>query len=37
MMFAIYFPVCLRAILARLVPKRDRGMRMNVSLMNIDY
>jgi len=36
MMFAIYFPVCLRAILARLVPKGDRGMRKNVSLMNID-
>ncbi|CAF4925624.1 unnamed protein product [Rotaria sp. Silwood1] len=25
MMFGIYFPVCLRAVLARLVPERDKG------------
>ena len=24
-MFGIYFPVCLRAVIARLVPERDKG------------
>jgi hypothetical protein len=27
MMFAVYFPVCLRAIVARLVPAHDKGQR----------
>jgi hypothetical protein len=26
MMFGIYFIVCLRAVLARLVPERDKGL-----------
>ena len=27
MMFAIYFPICLRTLITRLVPERDKGLR----------
>jgi len=29
MMFANYFPVCIRAVIGHLVPKNDKGMKKN--------
>jgi hypothetical protein len=37
MMFAIYFPVCLRVLIIRLVPEKDKGMKKFIfSSVNID-
>ncbi len=35
-MFSIYFPVCLRAVIAHLVLRRDNGMRKIFSNEYID-
>ncbi len=32
MMFAIYFPVCLRVVITRLVPGKDKGWRKKIFL-----
>ncbi len=37
MVFGIYFPVCLRAVIAHLVPERDKGISKNLFLININF
>jgi hypothetical protein len=37
MMFANYFPVCIRAVMGHLVPKNDKGMKKKKNFSNKYY
>ena len=36
-MFGVYFSVCLRAVIAHLVPERDKGISKILFLINIHF